>query len=81
MAHLSQHNLSVNLHALVCGDVLFNAPKLRLPLAFLTIDMDEDKRSIRKVIDLEPEVVCFGHGEPLRGATPILREFGRTIGV
>jgi glyoxylase-like metal-dependent hydrolase (beta-lactamase superfamily II) len=66
---------------LFCGDVLFNAPKLSLPLAFLTVDMDEDKRSIRKVIDLEPEVVCFGHGEPLFNAAPRLREFGRTIGV
>ena len=64
-----------------CGDVLFNAPKLGLPPSFLTVDMDEYKRSVRKIIDLGPEIVCFGHGAPLHGATPILREFGRTMGV
>ena len=50
---------------LFCGDVLFNAPQLGLPPAFLTVDMDEDKRSVQKLIDLQPEAVCFGHGEPI----------------
>lgn len=66
---------------LFCGDVLFNAPKLGLPPTFLTVDMEENKRSVRKLIDLEPEMVCFGHGRPLTGATPRLQEFGRTIGL
>lgn len=66
---------------LFCGDVLFNAPKLGLPPPFLTVDMDEDKRSVRTLIDLGPEIVCFGHGQPLRQATPVLQAFGRTIGV
>jgi glyoxylase-like metal-dependent hydrolase (beta-lactamase superfamily II) len=66
---------------LFCGDVLFNAPKLGLPPAFLTVDMEENKRSFRKLMDLEPELVCFGHGRPLQKATPRLREFGRTIGL
>lgn len=66
---------------LFCGDVLFNAPKLRLPPPFLTVDMEQDKRSARTLIDLEPESVCFGHGQPLYRAAPVLQAFGRTIGV
>lgn len=32
-------------------------------------------------VDLGLEIVCFGHGQPLRQATPVLQAFGRTIGV
>lgn len=67
---------------LFCGDVLFNAPNLRLPPGFLTVDMDEDRRSVRKLVDLAPAVVCFGHGRPLTEQTAdVLRAFARRIGV
>ncbi len=66
---------------LFCGDVLFNAPKFGLPPAFLTVDMDENKRSIRKLAELGPEVVCFGHGDPLtQNAAQTLTAFARQIG-
>ncbi len=54
---------------LFCGDVLFNAPKLMLPPTFLTYDMDENKRSILRLAALDPEIVCFGHGNPLKKDT------------
>lgn len=67
---------------LFCGDVLFNAPNLRLPPGFLTVDMDEDRRSVRLLADLEPAVVCFGHGRPLtENAAATLQAFARRIGV
>jgi glyoxylase-like metal-dependent hydrolase (beta-lactamase superfamily II) len=50
---------------LFCGDVVMRLPRLRLPFANFTVDMDENKRSIKKIAALKPEVVCFGHGQPL----------------
>ena len=66
---------------LFCGDVIFNMFGLGLPFAFLTVDMDEDKRSIRKLVDLNPTVVCFGHGEPvMENAAERLRAFAQKVG-
>jgi glyoxylase-like metal-dependent hydrolase (beta-lactamase superfamily II) len=65
---------------LFCGDVLFNAPKFSLPPAFLTVDMDEDKRSVRKLAELGPEVICFGHGQPMtQNAAQRLRDFAAAL--
>jgi len=50
---------------LFCGDVVIRLPRLRLPFAAFTVDMDENKRSIKKIAELEAKVVCFGHGQPL----------------
>jgi glyoxylase-like metal-dependent hydrolase (beta-lactamase superfamily II) len=50
---------------LFCGDVLFNFPGLRLPLAMLTVDMQENICSIQKLAALNASIVCFGHGNPL----------------
>ncbi|MBI4771515.1 MAG: MBL fold metallo-hydrolase, partial [Chloroflexi bacterium] len=50
---------------LLCGDVLMRLPWLRLPFAVFTTDMAENVRSIRRVAELEPSLVCFGHGQPL----------------
>jgi glyoxylase-like metal-dependent hydrolase (beta-lactamase superfamily II) len=57
---------------LVLGDVLFhrNPATLRRgltePFRFATFDTALNRRSARKLAALEPSVVCFGHGEPLR---------------
>ena len=57
---------------LILGDVLNNMdvvtgiPGLRLPKNFLTPDPDENRRSAKKLAALEPKVVLFGHGAPLR---------------
>ncbi len=57
---------------LILGDVLNNMdvvtgiPGLRLPKDFLTPDPDENRRSAKKLAALEPKLVLFGHGAPLR---------------
>ena len=57
---------------LVLGDVLNNMdvmtgrPGLREPKWFFTPDPARNRESIRKVAALEPALVCFGHGAPLR---------------
>jgi hydroxyacylglutathione hydrolase len=58
--------------ALVLGDVLFGLnpatgrPDLRLPPNIFTPDPQRNLASARRLADLEPELVCFGHGPPLR---------------
>jgi hydroxyacylglutathione hydrolase len=57
---------------LVAGDVFFNInpltgrPGLRLPPDAFTPDPAQNLESARRLAALEPEVVCFGHGPPLR---------------
>jgi hydroxyacylglutathione hydrolase len=57
---------------LILGDVLNNVnittgiPGLREPKPYLTPDPAQNRESIRKLAKLEPNVVLFGHGAPLR---------------
>lgn len=65
---------------LFCGDVLFHWPNLRLPPRALTVDMDENKRSIRRLAQLDPALVCFGHGDPLtEDAAASIRAFAARL--
>jgi glyoxylase-like metal-dependent hydrolase (beta-lactamase superfamily II) len=67
---------------LFCGDVLMNTLGLRLPIAAFTVDMDENKRSIRCLAELNAAIVCFGHGAPLtHHAAQRMSEFARRITV
>src|SRR5436190_888194 len=43
-------------------------PGLHEPPWFFSADPAENRRSARKVAALEPALVCFGHGPPLRDA-------------
>ena len=63
---------------LICGDVYFNAPRLREPLAGLTLDPDRNRESMRRLAELEPALVLFGHGPPLRDTQRFV-EFGRSV--
>jgi glyoxylase-like metal-dependent hydrolase (beta-lactamase superfamily II) len=66
---------------LIAGDVIFHRSALRLPPPILTVDMEENKRSIAKVVGLAPEIVCFGHGEPLtQNAAEQLKTFAKSVG-
>ena len=64
---------------LVIGDVLNNQdsltgiPGLRLPKAFFTPDPAENRRSAKKLAALEPRLVLFGHGGPLRDTQKFVR--------
>jgi hydroxyacylglutathione hydrolase len=57
---------------LICGDVLANLdqltglPGLHEPKPYLTPDPPENRRSARRLATLEPKLVLFGHGAPLR---------------
>lgn len=58
--------------ALILGDVLFGMnpltalPQLREPPDFFTPDPAQNRASARKLAALEPALICFGHGPPLR---------------
>ena len=58
--------------ALILGDVLFNQhplfgiPGLRQPPDFFTPDVPRNRESARRLAGLEPALVVFGHGPPLR---------------
>jgi glyoxylase-like metal-dependent hydrolase (beta-lactamase superfamily II) len=50
------------------GDVMMRLPfGLSLPFVYATPDMDEAKRSIRKVAEMNVATLCLGHGKPLVG--------------
>ena len=63
---------------LVAGDVLFGRhpltgrPGLHEPPAIFTADPERNRRSIRRVAELEPAVVVFGHGPPWRDTAALL---------
>lgn len=56
----------------IVGDVLNNVNPLTgkvglaEPPAFFTYDREENRRSIRKLAQLRPSLLCFGHGPVLR---------------
>jgi glyoxylase-like metal-dependent hydrolase (beta-lactamase superfamily II) len=39
---------------------------LREPERFFSLDPAQNRRSARRLIELEPKLICFGHGPPLR---------------
>ena len=57
---------------LVCGDVMWGVNPLTLvggmkePFPFLSPDPVRNRESARRLAALEPALVCFGHGKPLR---------------
>jgi glyoxylase-like metal-dependent hydrolase (beta-lactamase superfamily II) len=69
---------------LVLGDVLNNVDVgtgrrgLREPKWFFTPDPARNRESIRKLAALEPALVCFGHGAPMRDPAA-LREFAARL--
>jgi hydroxyacylglutathione hydrolase len=64
---------------LILGEVLNNIhtltgmPGLREPPEVFTTDVARNRESIRKLAALEPRLVCFGHGPPLRNAEKLKR--------
>jgi glyoxylase-like metal-dependent hydrolase (beta-lactamase superfamily II) len=65
---------------LIAGDTMMNLPSLRLPFSAFTQNMHEAKRSIAKLAQLQPDVICFGHGEPmLNDSARRLNDFSATL--
>ena len=52
---------------LFCGDVMINVGELILPAAPFTVDMEENKRSVRRLAALDTQTLCCGHGTPIAG--------------
>lgn len=62
---------------LFAGDAIVRMGfNLHLPASMFTPDMEEAKRSIRKLAELEIDILCMGHGKPYIGnAGPVLKAF------
>jgi glyoxylase-like metal-dependent hydrolase (beta-lactamase superfamily II) len=69
---------------LICGDVFTNIdaatgiPGLHEPKPYFTPDPARNRESMRRLAALEPSLVCFGHGRPLRDPAK-LRAFVETL--
>lgn len=63
----------------ILGDVashrnpLALSPGLREPSRLFTLDPERNRRSLRKIADLEPRLVCFGHGPALTDGERFVR--------
>lgn len=63
----------------IAGDVIntmsvwTGIPGLREPPKVFTLDPEENRRSMRKLVDLRPSLVCVGHGPPLRDLAKLER--------
>jgi len=72
---------------LICGDVFTNmdtitaVPGLHEPKTFFTPDPARNRESMRRLAALEPSLVCFGHGRPLRDPEKLKRFTDRVAGV
>jgi len=64
---------------LLCGDVVFGYNPflmmggLREPPRLFSFDPAQNRESARRLAALEPELVCFGHGPPLRDPQKLKR--------
>jgi glyoxylase-like metal-dependent hydrolase (beta-lactamase superfamily II) len=47
-------------------DTITGIPGLHEPRSFFTPDPARNRDSMRRLAELEPALVCFGHGRPLR---------------
>jgi glyoxylase-like metal-dependent hydrolase (beta-lactamase superfamily II) len=70
----------------IAGDVLANMsyvtgrPGLHVPPSFFSADPEENLRSVHRLAELRPNIVCFGHGPPLRDGAA-LQDFVRHLSV
>lgn len=67
---------------LLAGDLMTRTPfgRFILPLIAATPDLNEAKRSIRKVAEMNVATICLGHGKPLVGdAATAIHAFANTL--
>ena len=63
-----------DLRALIAGDIVATWPQIAPGWPGLTLDNDQNLKSVGKVADLAADILCCGHGEPLtQGASDILK--------
>ncbi|XVV00362.1 MBL fold metallo-hydrolase [Actinosynnema sp. CA-248983] len=61
---------------LICGDVFFRVLRVTGPPDFLTWDREQNRESMRRLAELRPKLVLFGHGMPLRDPDRLRRLVG-----
>lgn len=61
---------------LICGDVFFRLARVSGPPDFLTWDRERNRESMRRLAELRPRLVLFGHGRPLRAPDRLRRLVG-----
>jgi glyoxylase-like metal-dependent hydrolase (beta-lactamase superfamily II) len=70
---------------LIAGDAFRNmsyltfGPKIALPFDGFSIDPEQVKASAKELVKLEPSLVAFGHGSPVKGEV-LVRELSK-IGI
>jgi hydroxyacylglutathione hydrolase len=68
---------------LILGDVIANIhiwtgiPMLREPESIFSVDPSLNRRSARRILELEPKLVCFGHGAPMRNPKRLIQYLER----
>jgi hydroxyacylglutathione hydrolase len=50
---------------LLCGDVFFNIRRVSRPPGMLTWSPERNRESMRRLADLQPRLLLFGHGKPV----------------
>lgn len=61
---------------LIGGDVMMRLfGSLRLPIRAVSPDWIAVKQSIRRVAEMDIDILCLGHGKPLLNANPIIQRF------
>jgi len=67
--------------ALIAGDAMGSVrnQQIRLPKRIYAEDFAAALRSVRRLADLEPEVICFGHGRELHQAAALLRTLAGSL--
>ena len=66
---------------LIAGDALGSVrnKQMRLPKRIYAEDWAAALRSVRKLADLEPDVICFGHGRELHQAAGLLHALAESL--
>lgn len=69
------------LRMLIAGDALgsIRNGQMRAPQPMFTEDCEVAARSVRRLAELEPEIICFGHGPELQGAAEPLRRLAECL--
>ncbi len=52
--------------AVIVGDLMANTFGLSLPSKEFTVDIAQEIASIRKIAEMDFDIICFGHGLPIR---------------
>lgn len=65
---------------LIGGDVMmYFGGSLRMPIRAVSPDWTAVKQSIRRVAEMDIEILCLGHGRPIFDANPIIQQFADQV--